>query len=355
MENKDFAVYLARASNLSQRYRDEATTKPSQAIDSLILTAARRAPVSIAIVEPKSWFKRWRIPLSIAAVMVLSVGVTLRTVMQEAKLSSPSSAAPTQQDDAPVPAVKPVESSAATQSAGGAVSPPGSDMSQPKDDLAKKKEMGAETVEEIVIDEPLAPAVRAPPPVTPQDEARSAMPLPAPSNSADARLGALGDKAGSRSSSNELGKLKSAPDPEQDASAAESQSEPRQRNDESALERREPALPDAAENARRGAPAAAQPEAPQAFSNDAPRLPEGHRPIVDGKTYRAEKAQPDREAVEKKQGISATASVDKTEDSPEAWLRRVAELRRLGRNDEANAELERFRKRYPDYPAPVDR
>ena len=36
-------------------------------------------------------------------------------------------------------------------------------------------------------------------------------------------------------------------------------------------------------------------------------------------------------------------------DSPEAGLERIAELRRLGRHDEADKALAEFRRRYPDY------
>lgn len=36
--------------------------------------------------------------------------------------------------------------------------------------------------------------------------------------------------------------------------------------------------------------------------------------------------------------------------SPEAWLRHIAELRKQGKLSEAEASLEAFRKRYPDYP-----
>ncbi len=36
--------------------------------------------------------------------------------------------------------------------------------------------------------------------------------------------------------------------------------------------------------------------------------------------------------------------------SPEAWLARIAGLRRIGRTAEADAELARFREHYPDYP-----
>jgi hypothetical protein len=36
--------------------------------------------------------------------------------------------------------------------------------------------------------------------------------------------------------------------------------------------------------------------------------------------------------------------------SPEAWLRYIAELRKQGKPNEAEASLEEFKKRYPDYP-----
>ena len=102
MSNQDFDVYLARGSNLSQRYRDEASDKPSQAIDSAILTASRRAPAPIAAIQPQSWFRRWRVPLSVGAVMLLGVGVTLRTVMQEATLSAPPPMTLPEPESAPI-------------------------------------------------------------------------------------------------------------------------------------------------------------------------------------------------------------------------------------------------------------
>ena len=40
----------------------------------------------------------------------------------------------------------------------------------------------------------------------------------------------------------------------------------------------------------------------------------------------------------------------KKDESPEAWLARIAELRKLGRSKEAEESFAEFRKRYPDYP-----
>ena len=364
MRNQDFDVYLARGSNLSQRYRDEATEKPNQAIDSTILTASRRTPVFIATAEPQSWFKRWRIPLSVAAVMMLGVGVTLRTVMQEAKLSAPPPGVslPQPASAPPVAPAERVENNGAAESAadaaiGGAASSSSTQTPQLAPSRANKKGAESEGVEEVLVDKRPASAFPAAPPSMPQDKATTEVPLPAPHNSAAAKQDALESQAQSGSSSNKLGKSKSASLAESDDVSAESSGEAAKRNDESLARRRDQAIPNDAENEARPAPAApesAPPAPPQAFPSDELRLPESHPPIVDGKTYRTDKAKAIREATEKKQSRGAVAIVDNIEDAPEAWLRRVAELRRLGRIEEANSELERFRKRYPDYPAPIE-
>ncbi len=363
MGKQDFEVYLARGSNLSQRYRDEATEKPSQALDSTILTASRRTPVSTAITEPRSWFKRWRVPLSIAAVMLLSVGVTLRTVMEEAKLSVPSSGMGLPQPaSAPATApAKPVENKGASEPAtDAAMSGAASSSSAQTPPLsADKKSAESEGVEE-----------RSAPPIVAQDNATAEVPLPAPDgpqpgaglelpgSSAPPTHDALKSQAQSGSTGKDLSKGASAAIPERDDVAAESPVESAKRVGESLARPRAQALPNGAESEARPAPSvpgAAPPAPTQAFPMEGPRLPEGNRPIVDGKTYRAEKDKAMREGAEKKDSTAAAAIVDKVEEAPEAWLRRVAELRRLGRSDAANAELARFRTRFPDYPAPVER
>ncbi len=370
----DFEVYLARGSNLSQRYRDEATEKPNQALDSMILTASRRTPVSTAIAKPQSWFKRWRVPLSVAAVMLLSVGVMLRTVLEETKRSVPSSDVALPRP-ASAPAAEPVETKGALEPAGGvAVGGAASSSPTPAPPLAAdKKRAESRGVEEVLVEE------RSAPPSAAQDSAAAKVPLPAsdrprqgeslglPSRSAPATQDALesqwpkATQAKRGSTGKDLSKGASTGIPERDDVAAESPVESAQRGGESLARPRERALPDSAESEVRPAPAApplslesALPAPPQPLPGEGPRLPESHRPIVDAKTYRAEKDKAMREAAGKKDSTAAAAIVDKVEETPEAWLRRVAELRRLGRIDEANAELARFRTRYPDYPAPVE-
>lgn len=41
-------------------------------------------------------------------------------------------------------------------------------------------------------------------------------------------------------------------------------------------------------------------------------------------------------------------------ESPARWLKRIVELRREGKTKEAEEELARFRKRYPDYRLPAE-
>jgi len=56
-------------------------------------------------------------------------------------------------------------------------------------------------------------------------------------------------------------------------------------------------------------------------------------------------------------GAAAESSVlagklARAELSPQAWLERIAELRKQGRTREAEESLAEFRKRYPDYRIP---
>jgi predicted transcriptional regulator len=49
---------------------------------------------------------------------------------------------------------------------------------------------------------------------------------------------------------------------------------------------------------------------------------------------------------------AGSLSPQQIEASPERWLRRIAQLRRDGRDDEADRELAEFRRRFPDYRIP---
>lgn len=67
---------------LGRAYRDAATEAPPPALDARILAAAERAVQSPP--APRRFARRWTVPLSVAAVVMLSVGVVLRIVHQGA-------------------------------------------------------------------------------------------------------------------------------------------------------------------------------------------------------------------------------------------------------------------------------
>jgi hypothetical protein len=51
-------------------------------------------------------------------------------------------------------------------------------------------------------------------------------------------------------------------------------------------------------------------------------------------------------------GASAAANLAESALTPDAWLKRIAELRKQGREREAQESLAEFKKRYPDYKIP---
>jgi hypothetical protein len=89
--------------------------------------------------------------------------------------------------------------------------------------------------------------------------------------------------------------------------------------------------------AKKEAPAAAPPPESPA------KLPAAPQPLP-----RAADAMQERRSAESGAPARLLGQVAKA-DSPEAALERIAELRRLGRHDEADKALAEFRRRYPDY------
>jgi hypothetical protein len=69
------------ARHVSQKYGELGREEPPRALDDAILAAARHS------VRP--WTQRWAVPLSIAAVLVLSVTVTLRIQQEQPGIESP--------------------------------------------------------------------------------------------------------------------------------------------------------------------------------------------------------------------------------------------------------------------------
>ena len=86
---------------LSRRYRELPREEPSADLDAAILAASRRAVGA----GPRARKSSWMVPTSIAAVLVLGVGVSLRMQLEQPGIetSAPSSSA----SEYPVPAAEP--------------------------------------------------------------------------------------------------------------------------------------------------------------------------------------------------------------------------------------------------------
>ena len=95
----------------SAAYRELGAQEPPRALDEAILAASRRAAPSLTGRPAKSRLSRWAVPLSLAAVVVLSVVVTLRIQHEAPGIESEqtlpaATSAPARVAEAPPPAPK---------------------------------------------------------------------------------------------------------------------------------------------------------------------------------------------------------------------------------------------------------
>jgi hypothetical protein len=226
-----------RDDKVRRAYRALGGEEPARALDEAILAASRRPQ------------HRWRVPLSIAAVLVLAVGVTLRMLPQRQDAESVAFAP--QVIQAPKPAA-----------------------------------------------EPAAPAAKFA-----QDVPGAAAPI------AEAPSAAARSVAGARAKPAERGpQLASEP------------------------------APAALESARR-----AEASAPVAAAAVAGSV---QRDAAEEDRARALASAPPAPSA------AAAAKLPEATLAPEAWLNRIAELRKEGRGREAQESLAEFRKRYPNYKIP---
>jgi hypothetical protein len=101
---------------LSRLYREQAQDEPSAAMDQRILAAARQAVAPQALgTRRTSWWQRWRLPLSLATTVMLTVSLALLVERQPPEQSAVSSRAKERAENtpqlAPQRAAKPAESS----------------------------------------------------------------------------------------------------------------------------------------------------------------------------------------------------------------------------------------------------
>jgi hypothetical protein len=91
-----------------------------------------------------------------------------------------------------------------------------------------------------------------------------------------------------------------------------------------------------------GAPSAAAPRAPVAAASVAGAVQRDDEAAAEGRARALASAPP----------APAAAKLSDAALTPEAWLKRIVELRQQGREREAQESLAEFKKRYPDYKIP---
>lgn len=298
---------VERDAKLAALYRAAARDEPPPALDDAIRAAARRAVASRPQRVSASFIRSWRVPLSIAAVMVLTV--SLVTIMREEapEIMLPPGGLPGEADHKRAgPAADTGESATAVPKTSGphaqrsdsvGLRPPAQSGSSgiglrdsrvaPERAAESRKDVAA--LGRVETDAPTvpAPAKRAQPEAFPgADGARDnkmAAPAPLPATIPAPAAGAAAE-----------GKVQS---------------------------KSEPASADAA---LRETPRARVKAAPAAQSSASPPA-----------------------------SSMAGAIQSRADLAPDKWLERIEELRRQGKFEEARTSLAEFRKRFPDYELPA--
>ena len=300
-----------RDPRLDGLYRDASRETPPPHLDAAILPAARREVG--ARPRPLSALRRWRVPVSIAAVVVLSVSlVTLvreeggEALLHDDRLSATSSTArqesPRQQPAEPARAPEAGERSAAAPAVRERAARAPEELSLRRDEAAALAAAEARRPREGESARSSAePAPRASAPAGPDPAASPAVPL----------AGALSYQL-------------------QDAPA---------RAEADSVQKLAPAIAAQGMFAETEPPAAA-PRPPASAPQARPK------PLAEGKA-RVE----DRLRAEAKRAPRAWQGLER--EPPQKWLERLAELRKQGRTREADELLAEFKRRFPEHPLPV--
>lgn len=289
-----------RDAKLSARYRELASEEPSVVIDDAIRAAARRAVAS----RRASFERRWAAPVSIAAVLVLAVGVTLRMQLEQPGVEVPAvdSAAPgasladrAQPPAAPAPAPAEADLQAKRKAPEAKPQAAPEPKLESRDFLRQKK------------DEPEQKPVPAPFPASTAGSVSTMAPAAPAAAAAPAPVPAPSTVTGLR---------------KEEASAA--------------------VAPQLGAKAR---------EAESGFSSD--ELAAGKvtanvaAPGRAGPATNATAPPPSEKAA--LGGMREAPSAGERAATPEKELERIAELRRAGRDAEADEALARFKREHPDY------
>jgi len=279
-----------RDPQLDRLYREAAREAPPAHLDAPILAAARRD----AGARPRSLtstLRRWHVPVSIAAVVIVSVSLVILVSEEGGEQIVP----------APVPAVAPPAGEAAAPATQPALVEAARETTQPQ------------------------PAAPAPPRRGSRDDAE-----------APAVLGKLADSARSEPGPPAVSGTGAVATPE---SAAKPLPQPFRATPRVAEERAAPSPADAVTAGRMAGALSAPSEPPVARSSaEAPQAESTARAMQSKSTEQ------DR--------LPVWHGFEK--EPPRKWLERIGELKRQGRAAEAEEMQSEFKRRFPEHPLPLD-
>lgn len=324
-DDQELQELLSEAGKLRERYRQAAQEQPPAALDDAIRAAARRSVHAKPVAVAAPFGGSWRVPLSIAAVVVVSVTLTLTISERGQHLPVPPNEVPKAGAELQQPEVDrrraPGLSVPPSRPASKDVTAPRS-TTAPRDYDAKVSPGKAGNLPGIA-----APGEGA----RPQEPAA---PPPAP---------ALGGTS--------AGNVAEAVD-------AQAREETRAAGDaerQTKLQARASAEPKQ-ESSPRVAPAATADAAKEAgrprAKAEAPGMAAGGDEVPPADELAKGRAKSDQAFPSAAANAARAPAAPPWESSPEAWLKHVDELRAQGLLPEARASFEGFRRRYPEYELP---
>ena len=294
---------------LSKRYREIGSEEPDGRLDASILAASRRA------VAPRRGSQRWAIPVSLAAVLVLAVGVTLR--MQQ-EMPGIETSTPTR--EAPEPPASPPLQTAPPMAIPESAKPQLQSRSKDKLEESRQDEarQATTTKEKKALETQHAPAPQSSPALE-QKQAEPERPVEPPLAKVQPKPFADAVSPAPPAPASNL-----APSSPAAASSAPA-----------------PSSRPAPETLRLEAQSGASPTTPARPQADAAAPPPAQAPMA------AARAKHDS------RDLSAdTAKKEANKDPLERELERIAVLRREGRHVEADVALDKFRRENPAYKIP---
>ena len=333
----------ARDAALTQAWHEASRDEPAPALDDAIRAAARQAVHARPRPAGVSPFGgRWRVPLSVAALVVVSATVTLLVAerdrhgtgaLQDQAAPPPAAVrapeaktADTTTDSLQAPA-RPFSEHAAPAPAAGVAPPRGE----------SKRAAPPAPEERKVLAPPASPASTEQPQVRAQsDEQLARQTTGVAASRAEADQPSTQPAQSEQANAAPVAPAAAPPMTRSDAVSNAAGQAPADEAVSGLAKREEQAAAKAKERTAEEGPVSASADASQ-------RAQESSVPRAEPRSMRAAKAS----------AADAAASAEQSLD-PKTWLDRILELRRLGKLDEAEKSLKAFRERYPSYPLPPE-